>query len=1085
MPVATFTWKTATSGDWSTASDWTPSGPPDSESLAIVAAAGSQYILTVSSAENVTAGDLVVDSTSATVDVAGTLTVANSLLIRNGRFDVLNAGLASVGSVGISIGQGGTINVSGTSSAAELVSTGNVVVGSIGTGALLAIGNHGALTGTDLSMLSIGATTGTGGTVTVDGGELTGFGGIEIGGAGFGTLAVTNGGQVVITNATLGFYVGSDAGGGGGVLLIDNGSTFSETGRHFHIGGHNDSASVVVRNSSRLITSNDHGDGFLIATAIEGGSVSIESGSTWIANGQIGVGAETAGTLDVNNGLVDASGFVIYVASNSGGSGTLLVENGGTILAGNLSINPSGTDAIGTLAVGPGGTLKISGSITDGPGGKISVNGGTIITGGIILGQESLPGPAEMTIGSGGTVSVTDFLTVGPSGVITLGGGLLRSSASAALSGNARVQGHGKLESAVTLGSSANVIHSSGGTLEITGSISGNGTLELGSGSALRLDTAPTNNLTVTFGSASSETLILNNPNIGGPSIFTAVTGVGINDLIDFGGGITIQNVSYTPVAGGSDVTLNVTKGAITGTITLNNVQFTGGANKFAIATNNGDAALQAIYSFSSGPNTAPSVTILAAPSYAAGTVLTGSQLFSVSDAQGTSDIDYVKVFDANPEGGAVWRYSNAVITPGSSGYQFEHANRNLLSYTVGSGSNQFLFEAFDNAGDDSNDALHTITATANQAPTVTGPANLSGGTNQTLSFVGKVAGSDPDGSVQQFRFSDSSPGSDNGYLTLNGTKISGTSVTVSAASLGTIGYFTGTVAGSNGITIKAIDNLGKVSTNSVTPTILVTDDPPPNQAPTVTGPANLSGGTNQTLSFVGKVGGSDPDGSVQQFRGSDSSPDSDNGYLTLNGTKISGASVTDNLGDNTYHVDDPATVILEPIDGGSDTVLASVGYRLPTGSEIEFLTAAGGAGLALTGNESANTITGEAGDDTIVGGGGADVLFGGAGADIFALAMLPDSTVDLAGWDTIGDFSTFAGDVIELSGIDANPGFGGDQAFTFIGTAAFSGMAGQLRAQVGGGATMVLGDVNGDNAADFAIKLTGSHVLSGANFIL
>jgi hypothetical protein len=84
-----------------------------------------------------------------------------------------------------------------------------------------------------------------------------------------------------------------------------------------------------------------------------------------------------------------------------------------------------------------------------------------------------------------------------------------------------------------------------------------------------------------------------------------------------------------------------------------------------------------------------------------------------------------------------------------------------------------------------------------------------------------------------------------------------------------------------------------------------------------------------------------------------------------------------------------------------------------------------------------------------------------------------------------IGDFSALAGDLLGLGGIDANTAVGGDQMFSFIGAAAFSGVAGQLRAQVGGGATVVSGDVNGDSAADFAIRLTGSHALTGSNFIL
>jgi hypothetical protein len=46
---------------------------------------------------------------------------------------------------------------------------------------------------------------------------------------------------------------------------------------------------------------------------------------------------------------------------------------------------------------------------------------------------------------------------------------------------------------------------------------------------------------------------------------------------------------------------------------------------------------------------------------------------------------------------------------------------------------------------------------------------------------------------------------------------------------------------------------------------------------------------------------------------------------------------------------------------------------------------------------------------------------------------------------DVITDFSRSDRDRISLSGIDANASVGGDQAFTFIGTGAFTGSAGQL----------------------------------------
>ena len=54
----------------------------------------------------------------------------------------------------------------------------------------------------------------------------------------------------------------------------------------------------------------------------------------------------------------------------------------------------------------------------------------------------------------------------------------------------------------------------------------------------------------------------------------------------------------------------------------------------------------------------------------------------------------------------------------------------------------------------------------------------------------------------------------------------------------------------------------------------------------------------------------------------------------------------------------------------------------------------------------------------------------------------------------------------IDLSGIDANSGLNGNQAFSFIGTAAFSHTAGELHYAVTRAGAVVSGDVNGVQAA-------------------
>ena len=118
-----------------------------------------------------------------------------------------------------------------------------------------------------------------------------------------------------------------------------------------------------------------------------------------------------------------------------------------------------------------------------------------------------------------------------------------------------------------------------------------------------------------------------------------------------------------------------------------------------------------------------------------------------------------------------------------------------------------------------------------------------------------------------------------------------------------------------------------------------------------------------------------------------------------------------------------------------------------------------------------------------LVGGAGADVLTGGAGADVFRFTALADSTVAAGGRDTIRDFAS--GDKIDLHLIDANASLAGDQAFSFIGTNAFSGAAGQLRYAASGGNTLISGDVNGDKVADFSILVSGAHAFGASDFVL
>lgn len=136
-----------------------------------------------------------------------------------------------------------------------------------------------------------------------------------------------------------------------------------------------------------------------------------------------------------------------------------------------------------------------------------------------------------------------------------------------------------------------------------------------------------------------------------------------------------------------------------------------------------------------------------------------------------------------------------------------------------------------------------------------------------------------------------------------------------------------------------------------------------------------------------------------------------------------------------------------------------------------------------LLGGIGNDTFYGHEGTDVINGGAGVDFLNGGTGADRFIFAG-GDSGSTIGTADRIGDFAQGQGDQIDLSAIDAVAG-GADNAFSFIGTATFGNVAGQLRYEQIGGDTWLQGDIDGNGVADFIIRIDGLHTLTGGDFLL
>ena len=260
------------------------------------------------------------------------------------------------------------------------------------------------------------------------------------------------------------------------------------------------------------------------------------------------------------------------------------------------------------------------------------------------------------------------------------------------------------------------------------------------------------------------------------------------------------------------------------------------------------------------------------------------------------------------------------------------------------------------------------------------------------------------------------------------------------------------------------------------------------------------------------------------------------NDLVDLRGGSITGI-IEESGGNDTYFVDDATVRIFESFDPGLDQVFAATSFRLA--DNIENLTLLEAANYNGTGNTLANIITGNSGDnrlfglegndslagdvgndrllgglgndnlnggdgddvlqgstgnDTLAGGDGDDLLSGGlgrdnltggAGADVFVFSSLAQSGVIISTFDTITDF-TQGEDLINLSVIDAKSTNAlPNDAFTFIGAAAFNNVAGQLQALQSSGSTFVEMDVNGDGIADSIIRLTGLLTLNAADFVL
>lgn len=171
--------------------------------------------------------------------------------------------------------------------------------------------------------------------------------------------------------------------------------------------------------------------------------------------------------------------------------------------------------------------------------------------------------------------------------------------------------------------------------------------------------------------------------------------------------------------------------------------------------------------------------------------------------------------------------------------------------------------------------------------------------------------------------------------------------------------------------------------------------------------------------------------------------------------------------------------------DGGGQTFNVQIAF----GALIENAIGGGGDDI-LIGNDSGNLLRGGGGNDALTGGFGNDRMEAGAGADIFVFTSAGHSSGYMIRSDgkkflpdVLPDFASGT-DRIDLSAIDADTGTAANDAFTFIGTGAFTHQAGQLRYDLVGEWCNIFADIDGNGIADLQIVASGTQIL-GMDFIL
>lgn len=210
--------------------------------------------------------------------------------------------------------------------------------------------------------------------VTDNGSTWSNLGHLFVGNFGNGTLNIKNGGAVFSWNgSTLGTNSGSH-----GTAILDFGFWRTDT----LAVGSSGTGTLVVKNSGNVISIGGSEIGFDIGST--GTATVTGPGSEWVNSGLV-IGRSGTGTLNIEDGgIVDS--FIGYLGMNSGSNGTATVTGAGTQWRnGSDLFIGSDVGGAGTLIVQDGGTVSVFGILNVTTKGVLTGDDGTIR--GIVLNQ--------------------------------------------------------------------------------------------------------------------------------------------------------------------------------------------------------------------------------------------------------------------------------------------------------------------------------------------------------------------------------------------------------------------------------------------------------------------------------------------------------------------------------------------------------------------------------------------------------------------------------------------------------------------------------------------------------------------------